>query len=76
MIGFRKKFALEFYYYVININIRNLIILHMKSDYLFLDVKESLIPNSGLGVFAKTDIKQGSFIVEYRGYSNIHINNE
>ena len=48
----------------------------MKSDYLFLDVKESLIPNSGLGVFAKTDIKQGSFIVEYRGYSNIHIKNQ
>ena len=41
----------------------------MKSDYLFLDVKESLIPNSGLGVFAKSDIKAGSFIVEYRGYS-------
>lgn len=29
----------------------------MKSDYLYLDVKESLIPNSGLGVFAKTDFK-------------------
>ena len=31
----------------------------MKSDYLHLDVRESLIPNSGLGVFAKTDLMAG-----------------
>lgn len=32
-----------------------------------LEVKESQIPNAGLGLFTKVDIKKGEFIVEYKG---------
>lgn len=32
-----------------------------------LEIKESLIPNAGLGVFAKEFIKKGEIIGEYTG---------
>lgn len=36
------------------------------NDYILV-VKESQIPNSGLGLFTETDIKKGALIVEYEG---------
>jgi uncharacterized protein len=33
----------------------------------FLEVKESIIPNSGKGLFTKTFIPKGTLIVEYKG---------
>jgi hypothetical protein len=37
------------------------------SDYFLLELKPSIIPNAGLGVFAKADLPQGIIICKYRG---------
>ena len=37
------------------------------SDYFLLELKPSLIPGAGLGVFAKADIDAGIILAEYRG---------
>lgn len=37
------------------------------SDLLILDVRPSLIPNGGLGVFSKIDIPKETILCEYRG---------
>ena len=39
----------------------------MDIDEFNFEVKESTIPDSGKGVFAKRDFKQGSIICEYKG---------
>ena len=37
------------------------------SDYLDVEVKKSLILNSGLGLFAKSEFEKGDIISEFRG---------
>ena len=37
------------------------------SDYLDLEVKQSLIPESGAGLFAKSEFEKGDIISEFRG---------
>ena len=37
------------------------------SDYFLLELKPSIIPGAGLGVFAKADIDAGIILAEYRG---------
>lgn len=37
------------------------------SDYAFLYIKSSTIPNAGLGVFSRVARKKDSFLCEYRG---------